>query len=89
MKRTERRHLKENEIQKYARQAREVVETRPRETTLAVGALVVVGAIGIGYWAWHEHVQTRAHALLAAAIVVQEARVGPPAAPGTTGRSMR
>jgi TolA-binding protein len=82
MKRTERQHLRENEIEQFARGARELVETRRRETTITVGAVVVIGAIALGYFGWHEHVQSRAHELLAQAIAVQEARVGPPPAPG-------
>ena len=82
MKRTERHHLKENELEKFARRAREAFETRRRETMAAVVALLVIGVVAIGYWAYRGRVQTRAHALLAAALAVQEARVGPPAAPG-------
>lgn len=82
MKRTQRQHLKENEIEQLARQARELVETRRRETTALVTVLVVVGAAVLGYFAWHEHVQSRAHDLLAQALAVQETRVGPPPAPG-------
>jgi len=82
MKRAERQHLRENELEQFARQARELVETRRRETTTIVTAVVVVGAIALGYFAWHQHVQSRAHDLLAQAIAVQAARVGPPPAPG-------
>ena len=88
MKRTERHHLKENELEKFARRAREAVETRRRETMAAVVVLAVIGVVAIGYWAWRERVQTRAHALLAAALAVQEARVGPPAAPGAGGSTL-
>src|SRR4051812_48535222 len=83
MKRTERHHLKENELEKYARLARETVETRRRETMGVLLVLAVIGVVAIGYWAWRETVQTRAHALLASALAVQEARVGPPVAPDT------
>ena len=82
MKRTERHHLKENELEKFARRAREAVETRRRETMAGIVVLVVIGAVGIGYWTWRERVETRAQAMLAAALAVQEARVGPPVAPG-------
>lgn len=82
MKRTQRQHLKENELEQFARQARELVETRRRETTALVAILIVVGVVVIGYFAWHQHVQARAHDLLAQAVAVQEARVGPPPAPG-------
>jgi len=82
MKRTERQHLKENELEALARQAKELIESRRRETTAIVAVLVVLGAIGLGYFVWHEHIQARAHELLAQAIAVQQARVGPPPAPG-------
>ncbi|HZT75485.1 MAG TPA: tetratricopeptide repeat protein [Vicinamibacterales bacterium] len=82
MKRAERQHLRENEIEQFARQARELMEQRKRETTMIVTAIVIVAAIALGYFAWHEHVQARAHDLLAQAIAVQDARVGPPPAPG-------
>jgi tetratricopeptide (TPR) repeat protein len=85
MKRTERHHLKENELHNLARQAREGFETRRREATGIIAVAVVVGVAILGYFVWHEHVQSRAHALLAEALVVQTARVGPPAAPGTAG----
>jgi TolA-binding protein len=82
MKRTERRHLKENELQNIARQARETFEARKRETTVIVAVLVVAVVVGIGYFAWRSNRQTRAHALLAEAATVQAARVGPPPAAG-------
>jgi TolA-binding protein len=82
MKRTERRHLKENELQTIARQARETIQERKRETTAIVALLAVAIVVAIGYFVWRERVQTRAHALLAEAVTVQAARVGPPAAAG-------
>jgi len=85
MKRTERRHLKENELQVWTRQARDMVESRGRETTMIVAAIAVVGAVAIGFFAWREHVQGQAHTMLAEAIAVTETRVGPPIAPGTPG----
>ncbi|OLE82462.1 MAG: hypothetical protein AUF76_09405 [Acidobacteria bacterium 13_1_20CM_2_65_9] len=83
MKRTERKHLKENELQTFARETRDRLEGRRRESTAIVAVLVVIGVIAIGYFVWRERVQTRAHALLADAVSVQAARVGPPPAAGT------
>jgi TolA-binding protein len=83
MKRTERRHLKENELRSFAQRAAETVEGRRRETTILVALAVVVGVLAIGYFAWRENVQRKAHALLADAMTVADARVGPPPAPGT------
>ena len=84
MKRVERQHLKENELQTLARQARERFEARRRETTTAVTLIVAVGVVALVFFGWRERVQAKAHALLAEALVVQDARVGPPPAPGTT-----
>ena len=86
MKRAERHHLKENELQRLAVKARGMVEERRRETTGFIIAAIVVAVGAAGYFMWREHVQSRAHALLADALAVQEARIavpGTPAAPGT------
>ncbi|OFW44154.1 MAG: hypothetical protein A3J29_00050 [Acidobacteria bacterium RIFCSPLOWO2_12_FULL_67_14b] len=82
MKRTERHHLKENELQNLARQARGAFETRRGEAITAVVLVVVLGVAAVGYFAWRERGQTKAQALLADALTVQDARVGPPPAPG-------
>src|SRR5262245_7970512 len=83
MKRTERQHLKENELQTFARQAREQLAARRKETTTIVVVVAVVAAAALGFFAWREHVQSKAHSLLAEAMAVQDARVGPPPAPGS------
>ena len=83
MKTTERHHLKENELNKLARQARETVGSRRSETTTLIAVVAVVGVVALGYFGWRENVQTKAHGLLAEAMAVQNARVGPPPAPGT------
>jgi TolA-binding protein len=84
MKRTERHHLKENEMERLMRQARDVVDRRSGQLRWIISAVVIAGVLAIGYFAWRERVQTRAHVLLAAAMAVQSARIGPPPAPGTT-----
>ena len=83
MKRTERHHLKENELELLTRQAREAIAARQKEVTAGLVILAIVGVAALAYFLWRERVQSRAHALLADAIVVQDARVVPPAAPGT------
>jgi tetratricopeptide (TPR) repeat protein len=85
MKSTERHHLKENELRKLARQAGLTVSERRRETTGLIAIVVVVGALALGYYGWRDRVQTKAHTLLADAMAVQDARVGPPPAPGAPG----
>ena len=84
MKRTERHHLKENELQLLTRQAREAIEARKREVTAAILVAAVNRVGALGYFLWRERVEGRAHAMLADAVVVQDARVVPPAAPGAT-----
>ena len=75
MKRTERHHLKENPVLLLAMQLRDLFETRKRQaSTVAVG-VAVVAVIAIGYFAWHERVQTRARTLLAEALTVQVAKL--------------
>ena len=83
MKRTERQHLKENELRAFALQARDAIDSRRRETTAIVTVGVIVAVLAVGYFAWRERVQSKAHGLLAQAMTVQDARIGPPPAPGT------
>lgn len=83
MKRAERRHLKGNELAKAAAAARHAVEERSGQVTTIAVVLGVIVALGIGYFVWSGRVSARAHALLAEALVVDEARVGPPPAPGS------
>ena len=79
MKRTERHHLKDNEVQRLTRQAREVVEARGRELTAIVVVAVVIGGAALGYYGWRQRVQSRAHQMLAEAEAVQGAQVAQPA----------
>jgi TolA-binding protein len=83
MKRIERHHLKENELLHLAESAREALESKGSQlgkTAIAVGLIAV---LAIGYAVWRSRVQGRAGTLLAEAMAVQDARVGPPQAPGT------
>jgi TolA-binding protein len=84
MKRTERHHLKDNELAQFTANAREMLENQGRSVWVAAVAVVVVIAAVGGYVTWRSHVESRAHAALAAALAVEEARVGPPAAFGTS-----
>src|SRR5262245_16259793 len=83
MKRAERRHLKDNELAKAAATARQVVEERRSQVTAISAAVVVVLAAVLGYFWWTGRVSARAHTLLADALAVDEARIGPPAAAGS------
>ena len=82
MKRAERHHLKENELDRIAREAREMIERRRSETTIVVAAVAVVAVIALGYFMWRQQLQGKAAGLLAQAEAVQDARVGPPGVPG-------
>ncbi len=86
MKRAERHHLKENELQSIAREVRDRFEGRQRETLYGLAAAGVVAILAIGFFAWREHVQTKAATLLAEAITVKDARIGPP---GTAEQGLR
>jgi TolA-binding protein len=86
MKRAERHHLKENELRSIAREVRERFEGRQRETMLTLAAVGVVAILAIGFFAWRERVQTQAATLLAAAVAVKDARIGPP---GTAEQGLR
>src|SRR5258708_5624688 len=87
MKRTERHHLKKNEFEVITLQVMDLFSAKRREVTTLALVLAVIGLCGAGYWAWHQHTEDNAHALLAAAMVVQDSRVGPPAdaAAGSSG----
>ncbi len=82
MKRAERHHLKQNELQHFALQARDVFEQRKRETTILVAVVAVAIVVAAGYLLYRERVQSRAHALLADAMSAQESRVATPTQPG-------
>lgn len=79
MKRTERRHLKQNEFQEVVTQALDMLGERQREATMAIVAVAVVGVIAAVVYGIYQYRQDKAHGLLADAMVTQEARVGPPA----------
>jgi predicted negative regulator of RcsB-dependent stress response len=83
MKRNERHHLKENELVQLASRTREVIDARQREVGAVAIAVILVAVAAIGYYAWRSRVEGRAGSMLADAVILSEARVGPPPAPGT------
>lgn len=83
MKRAERHHLKENEFVRLAMSLKEGFATRGLQSAGMVVAVAVVAAALVGYVAWRGRIQTRADTLLAEALALEEARVGPPPLPGT------
>ena len=80
MKRAERQRLKQNDLGHLTRQAQEVFAERRRDLGWIVAVIVVVGAAALGFWTWRNRGEQGAQRLLADAMVVQEARIGPPAA---------
>jgi TolA-binding protein len=86
MKRAERHHLKENELQTLARGLTGRLDERRRETLWGLGAVALIAALAIGYFAWRERTQTQAATLLAGAVAVKDARIGPP---GTAEQGLR
>jgi TolA-binding protein len=83
MKRTERHHLKENELRNFTQRAAQTVGSRRNEATIGLAIVAVLAAIAIGFFMWRTSVQRKADGLLADAMAVADARVGPPPAPGT------
>ena len=86
MKRSERHHLKENELAAFVDRARTVVtERRSQFVGIIVLALVAVAAV-LGYLTWRSRTESKAAALLTDALTVLEAQVATPAiaAPGQT-----
>ena len=83
MKRTERHHLKENELANLTAGARDIVTGSSRQVIGGIVAIVVVLAAVLGYFSWRNRVEARAHTLLAQALAIEEARIGPPVAFGS------
>lgn len=82
MKRTERRHLKDNELAHLAASTKRAVEAHKRQVAAITVAIVAVLAAVIGYFAWGSRVERRAHAMLAQALAVDDAQVAPAPEPG-------
>ncbi len=83
MQRTERHHLKENELAHLVAGASDVIGARRGPLLGAIAAVIVI-ALGVGgYLSWRNRTESQAHAKLAAALAIEEARIGPPAAFGS------
>lgn len=81
MKQSERRHLKENDFASALLQANAWRVQNQKTLTVALVAIVLVAAAVFGFMAWRSNVEAQARSMLAAAMVVYEARVTPPAPP--------
>ena len=75
MKSSERHRLKENELSHVIEDAKARLDENRRTIGLAVAAVVVVLALGGGYWAWKTRTENRAQAMLADAILVVQSPV--------------
>ena len=61
---------------------RQMLEERRGQVMMAGVALAVLLAVGLGYTAWTSRASGRAHTLLAEAMALESARIGPAPAPG-------
>ena len=81
MRTSERHHLKDNELALAMGRANTWAARNRRTLTMTAVALALVAAAAIGVVTWRNSVDARARAMLAEAMVIQEARVVPPAPP--------
>lgn len=81
MKSIERHKLKENEFARSVAHARDLMETRGRDISRLIVAVVVIAAVVIGYSWWRQSRESKASASLAQGLAIFEAPVVPPAAP--------
>ena len=81
MKTTERHHLKDNELAIALNQAQSWAGSNSRTLLTGLAAIVIVGAGVLGYMAWRNSTDNRGRELLAEAMVIEEARIMPPAPP--------
>lgn len=85
MKTTQRHHLKENEFALAVTRVQAWAEKNSTTLLTAVAIVVVAGVIVLAFSAWRNSKDTSARVALAEAMVIEEARVMPPAPPaGTT-----
>ena len=82
MKRTERHHLKENELAVSIRRAQTTAQRYRTQITWVTIAVLVLVAGGVGYGVWRARVNAQSREQLAAALAVAQAPVAPP--PATT-----
>ena len=85
MKTTERHHLKDNELAIALGQAQGWADRNSKTLITIVAAIVIVGGGVLAFSMWRNGTENQARAMLAEAMVIEEARVMPPAPPaGTT-----
>ena len=85
MKTTERHHLKDNELALAMGQAQKWADQNSRTLLATIIAIVVVGGGVLAFSTWRNSTDNKARTMLAEGMVIEEARVMPPAPPaGTT-----
>ena len=85
MKTTERHHLKDNELAIAIGHAQGWADRNSRTLLMTLIAIVVVGGGVLAYNAWRNNTDSKARVMLVEGMVIEEARVMPPAPPaGTT-----
>ncbi len=83
MRTSERHHLKDNELAIAVSHASSWAAGNKQTITYGLSAIVIVAIGFLGYTTWRGSVDNKARAMLAEAMVVQEARVMPPPPPAT------
>ncbi len=81
MKTNERHHLKENELANALGHAQYWAGSNSRTIITLIAVVVVIGGGVLAYSAWSRSSDNQARTLLAEAMVIEEARVMPPAPP--------
>jgi tetratricopeptide (TPR) repeat protein len=85
MKHSERQHLKDNDLALALGQAQGWADRHSKTLLTTLALIVVVGGGVLAYTAWRRNADSSARVALAEAMVIEEARVMPPAPPaGTT-----
>jgi len=85
MKHTERQHLRDNELAIALGRAQTWAGSNSRTLVTTLAAILVAGIALVGFWAYRNSSDNKARIALAEAMIIEEARVMPPAPPaGTT-----
>ena len=85
MKTTERHRLKDNDLAIALARAQSWADRNSKTLLATIIVVLVVGAGVMAYATWQSSTETKARTMLAEAMVIEEARVMPPAPPaGTT-----